>query len=89
MIMAHQYILGVQKTQESHSDTIIIVPCSETLTWAKGSVPHPRGLIHIEWKIEDNKLFVHIIVPEGLHCTVEPAGKLREYPLECKLVPQS
>ncbi len=58
-------------------DTIYIRPQSETLSWAKGTVPHPKGLVSVNWKIHGRQLVLNYSVPEGIPVVVEPRGRLR------------
>ena len=62
-------------------NTIYIEPQSETLTWAKGTVPHPLGLIKVEWRIEGDNLFVEYVVSSDASVVVNPRGKLSNYTL--------
>ncbi len=59
-----------------------IMPQSETLSWARGTVPHPAGLVDVEWRIEGNRLEMKVIVPEGVDYLVEPLGKLSQLDLD-------
>ena len=58
------------------ADTIYIRPQSETITWAKGHVPHPKGLVWVEWKKEGEYLFVNYEAPKGIPVLVQPKGML-------------
>ncbi|UZR97700.1 family 78 glycoside hydrolase catalytic domain [Chondrinema litorale] len=75
--------LGVQLGyyQQFERETIHINPQSELLTWAKGTVPHPLGLVHVDWKISGDLLIMNVKVPEGVPYKVEPKGKLATYKL--------
>jgi alpha-L-rhamnosidase len=71
--------LGVQMEyphRGSVLDDLVLAPQSETLTWAKGSVWHPKGTITIDWKIEGNQLIFNYQAPHDLKITVQPKGKL-------------
>ena len=58
-------------------DTIYIRPQSETLSWAKGTVPHTKGLVSVNWKIQGRQLVLNYSVPEGIPVVVQPRGRLR------------
>lgn len=62
--------------QSTNINQIIISPQSESVTWARGSVPHPKGKIEVEWSIKGNVLFVDYKVPKGLQVEIKPKGKL-------------
>lgn len=64
---------------------IEISPQSETLTWARGSVPHPAGLVHVDWRIEGKRLVMKIVVPKGFEYEVKPKGRLAAYELELEV----
>lgn len=59
-------------------DKIFIKPQSANITWAKGIVPHPMGLVEVDWRIAGDKLFLNYSAPEGAEVIVEPRGKLAE-----------
>lgn len=55
---------------------ITIAPQAESLTWARGRVPHPLGTIEVDWRIEGDRLMVDYTAPKGVKCTVVPRGRL-------------
>jgi len=57
------------------------MPQSETILWAKGSVPHPAGLVGVDWQISGDKLFINLRLPSGVPFEVLPKGKLSRYKL--------
>ncbi|MEZ4826265.1 MAG: trehalase family glycosidase [Bacteroidia bacterium] len=57
-------------------DTVWIAPQAETVDWAKGDVPHPRGMVHVEWQVRGDQLWLEYRAPEGLICQVKPNGRL-------------
>ncbi|MDX2246647.1 MAG: alpha-L-rhamnosidase C-terminal domain-containing protein [Bacteroidia bacterium] len=59
-------------------DTVLIAPQTETVEWAKGDVPHPKGKIHVEWRVVGNQLWLSYEAPEGVICRVKPQGRLGE-----------
>ncbi len=66
--------LGFHK--EFDKNKIIISPQSENLSWAKGVVPHPLGLVVVEWRLEGSHLFLDYFSPEGAEVVVQPKGRL-------------
>lgn len=73
-----RHILGVDMgfPEFNHPDTLVFRPNTVDLSWAKGRVPHPRGIIDVSWKISGDRLFFNCEVPEGVIWSVEPAGSL-------------
>ncbi len=55
---------------------VLIAPQAETVDWAEGAVPHPRGLVQVSWKIEDGRLDLEYQAPEGVPVDVRPQGRL-------------
>ena len=78
-----RHILGVDMgwPEFTHPDTLIISPLAETVGWARGDVPHARGVVHVEWKIQGDTLFLNSEVPDGVEWRVEPKGRLAELEL--------
>jgi alpha-L-rhamnosidase len=76
-------VLGVELGFPIPADTrhVTIAPQSESITWASGKVPHPKGVIEVDWKIVGNNLFIHCNVPEDVSFDVKPRGRLAEYDL--------
>jgi hypothetical protein len=58
------------------ADTIYIRPQSNSVSWAKGTVPHPRGLVTVDWKVAGNVLFLNYVTPAGVPVVVQPRGRL-------------
>jgi hypothetical protein len=80
-------VLGVQMgfPQRFNPNKIVIAPQSETINWAKGSVPHPRGMVSVEWEVKGDKLFLQYDIPEGVKADIKPRGRLGA--LELILIP--
>ena len=60
---------------------VTIAPQAESITWARGVVPHPKGPISICWQDRGDHLWVEVKVPVGLDWQVAPKGKLSGKPL--------
>ena len=57
--------LGLSDPEELRK--IIVRPRSATLDWARGKVPHPLGLVEVEWtRKPDGTLDVRVKAPEGV-----------------------
>lgn len=76
-------VLGVDLgwPHPSDPDKIVIAPQSATVDWAKGTIPHARGPIHIKWEVRGNHLWLECEVPEGINWEVAPKGRLGEMEL--------
>jgi hypothetical protein len=61
---------------------LLIAPRAESLSWARGRVPHPRGDISVDWRIDADLLRLSVSVPDGLRYRVEPRGRLASLRLE-------
>jgi len=69
--------------ENTNLDEIMIAPQSETLQWARGTVPHPRGSVWVAWEIKGDNLFLSYQAPEGVKVTVMPQGRLEKLRLIC------
>lgn len=77
-------VLGVPLGYPEPADPelMVIAPQAESLSWARGSVPHPRGVIHVEWRVEGDLLRLSVSAPEGVAYRVSPRGRLAALRLE-------
>lgn len=57
-------------------EDILIAPRAETLTWARGVVPHPRGEIGVDWRIDGDLLRLTVKTPPTVRYRVAPRGRL-------------
>ena len=55
---------------------VTIAPQAESLEWARGVVPHPRGRVAVSWRIEGPRLVLDCSVPAGVQYSVRPRGRL-------------
>jgi alpha-L-rhamnosidase len=71
-------ILGVRMgfPEVQSMDEILIAPESESITWAEGTVPHPRGQVSVRWEIKGQELHLRCRTPEGVSVRIEPQGRL-------------
>ncbi len=70
--------LGVRLGFPDHTDldTILIAPEAETIDWARGTVAHPLGPVHVDWKVVGDTLQLSYSAPKGAKVKVEPRGRL-------------
>lgn len=75
---ASTQILGVQLGPDPATplDHVLVAPQSETIDWAEGAVPHPKGLIHVRWEVRGECLDVRVRAPKGVRVVVAPRGRL-------------
>jgi hypothetical protein len=72
--------LGYPETADAQS--ILIAPQAESLAWARGTVPHVRGPIDVDWRVDGDLLRMSVSVPPGVHYRVRPRGRLATLRLE-------
>lgn len=69
-------LVGIQPQPAGSSVDVIISPCAETVDAAEATVPHPRGDLHVAWRVEGGDLFVTARLPRGLSCRIVPRARL-------------
>lgn len=62
--------LGVTPASPGYK-TIRIRPVAGYMTWARGEVITPMGMVHVEWKLIDGKMHVSYTAPEGVEVVTE------------------
>ena len=67
-------ILGVRPISPGFV-SVLIKPETCGLSWAKGSVPTPRGMVDVSWKIEGAKFTLDVTIPVGTTARIEVPGK--------------
>ncbi len=72
------YILGVDLGYPDFTEPerVRIAPRAEGISWASGTVPHPKGEIRVSWHRDKDKLVVQCEIPPGVEYIVEPKGAL-------------
>lgn len=71
-IYAVEHVLGLRLARPGHPDGWLLDPAPTGHARAKGSVPHPRGLITAAWsRRPDGRIFAEVSAPRGV--TVTPA----------------
>jgi hypothetical protein len=80
-------VLGVRLgfSQPLDRNEVVIAPQSATLTWARGRVPHPAGMVGVEWHIRGDRLMMEVTLPGEIPYRVIPRGRLAELTLELKV----
>ncbi len=65
-------ILGVYPASDGY-ETVRIKPYVDGfgLTWAKGTVPTPHGIISVAWEKKDGELILDVSLPEGVEMPTE------------------
>jgi hypothetical protein len=59
-----RYVLGVEPTSPGFA-TFTVTPHVDTVGWAEGDVPTPRGPIHVYWAQTGRRLILHVTAPPG------------------------
>jgi hypothetical protein len=62
--MLSRYVLGVEC--DAFSDEVKINPHPGTVTWAKGTVPTPGGIVEVEWHKENGSIIIDRFEKKGL-----------------------
>jgi alpha-L-rhamnosidase len=77
-------VLGVPLGYPEPSDPqqLLIAPQADSLTWARGTVPHVRGPIDIDWRVEGDLLRMSVSAPPRVAYRVRPRGRLATLRLE-------
>jgi alpha-L-rhamnosidase len=80
-------VLGVKLgfSQPLDRNEIVIAPQSATLSWASGFVPHPAGMVGVDWHIRGERLEMEVTVPANVPYRVVPRGRLAELTLDLKV----
>ncbi len=77
-------VLGVKLgfNHDFDRNVIEIMPQSETLSWARGTVPHHAGPVHVDWKIIGDRLLMDVQIPADVEYIVRPRGRLSGFTLD-------
>lgn len=72
-----QHVLGVQPAKPGYA-VVRIAPQLAGVTWARGDVPTPHGVVHCGWQIKGKAFALRLQLPDGIPAEIEiPAtGKL-------------
>ncbi len=73
---ASMHVLGVRLAEAGRPDAIVVAPCADDITWARGRVPHRRGVIEVAWEVRGEALVIAVTAPPGVSVTVRPEGAL-------------
>lgn len=66
-------VLGIRPTAPGFS-RVEIAPQLESLPWARGTFPHPQGLIHADLSLDGEAVVGTVSLPQGVEVTVVPPG---------------
>lgn len=58
-------VLGIEFPEPGNLDRIVVRPRPSGLTWARGTWPHPRGVIEVSW-VDDDGLRLQVSAPPGV-----------------------
>ena len=58
-------VLGIEFPEPSNFDRVTVRPRTSGLAWARGTWPHPRGVIEVSWTAE-GELHVEASAPDGV-----------------------
>ncbi|NOU35208.1 MAG: hypothetical protein HOO88_00295 [Kiritimatiellaceae bacterium] len=72
LISAMRHTLGVQLPDPKNPNKVLIAPQADTIDWARGTYPHPKGSIHVEWKRVEGKIELNYTAPEGVEVLCAP-----------------
>lgn len=75
------YQLGVNWL-EAGCRRVVVAPQPEGLTWAKGRVPTPQGVVSVAWEIEQEMISVRVVVPRGVEASISVPEGLKPGSLE-------
>ena len=59
-------VLGVSFPEPGNPDVVRVEPHTESVTWADGSYPHPRGRIDVRWQRRHGRLHLEVEAPSGV-----------------------
>ncbi len=77
VVMCRQHLLGVS-WRFADPMNVRIEPHADTIEWAEGTVPHPRGHVHVKWRVQGGALIASYAAPDGVSVTFKPKGRLAE-----------
>ncbi len=81
LITFSERILGVREYVPGDPSQILVSPESDSLGWARGTVPHPRGLVHVSWRVDGTKLLLALELPKGVTPHIQIVGRLAQLEL--------
>ncbi|MGC9450213.1 MAG: hypothetical protein ACP5I4_02090 [Oceanipulchritudo sp.] len=61
-----RYLLGLRQVEPGNPDRWEFDPAAVSIDRAKGSIPHSKGMIRIEWVRRDGRIRAHIEAPDGV-----------------------
>ena len=70
-----EHTLGVRPAAGKPNE-LLFAPHSATVTWARGTYPHVRGPVDVEWSLEAGVLRAKLSLPRGVRVTVNPTAPI-------------
>jgi alpha-L-rhamnosidase len=64
----YRRIAGIEALTPGYRRFRIKPIAAKEIGWAKGTLDTPYGRIESHWRIEEDKFFIHVQVPEGCEC---------------------
>lgn len=68
--------VGIQPQPAGAEVDVLVAPCADTLDRAEATLPHPRGDLHVAWRVEGSDLRVRVEIPADLRWKLAPRGRL-------------
>ncbi len=65
-----QHALGVQPLTPGYA-TVRVAPRPERMTWARGRVPTPRGVVEVHWRKEKGRFALDLTLPPNTPARIE------------------
>lgn len=69
-------VLGVRFPEPGRPDRVLLAPEPGGLEWARGTYPHARGPLRVEWRLKEGRLSLTYEAPQGVEVTVDEAVQL-------------
>ncbi|MFW5789289.1 MAG: family 78 glycoside hydrolase catalytic domain [Spirochaetota bacterium] len=69
-------ILGLAQREAGVTDAFVVAPRTESISWARGTLPLSDGAIDVSWSIRGRSLVVSTRAPERIALEVKPRGRL-------------
>ncbi|MCA9923407.1 MAG: hypothetical protein KC421_13595, partial [Anaerolineales bacterium] len=71
-------VLGVQPLTPGF-DRTRIAPEPLGLAWAKGAFPTPHGAVVVDWRLENGRFMLNLVIPAGIEAEVTLPGETAVY----------
>ncbi|MBI5722561.1 MAG: family 78 glycoside hydrolase catalytic domain [Planctomycetes bacterium] len=68
-------VLGIKFPEPGNPNVVRVEPRTESVSWAQGAYPHPRGVIEVRWQRKDGRTRIEVSAPKG----VKVIGARKQY----------